>query len=154
VAGAREAKIIGDQKILARLKGLPGNALQVVAGDFNAEPDSAQMKTFRTMGRFRDVLTWNEDTRDAQDQIFTWDVDMNRNTDFSARPTDARGRIRKGFDLLAARAGHRNRRLDHIFLGQDFAEDTQVRSWIVLKEHAEDVQPSDHFGVLAEVTIH
>jgi len=149
--GREERRSSEIQKLLGRLDQLPGGTLQIVAGDFNAEPDSAQMKVFRNTGRFRDVLTWNEDDREHRDPMFTWNVERNPNTGFSVGDTDAGGKIRKGVDHLTALADHRSRRLDYIFLGKDFEGKVTIRARIVARGGAKNIPPSDHFGVFARI---
>ncbi|MDH5671298.1 MAG: endonuclease/exonuclease/phosphatase family protein [Myxococcales bacterium] len=110
----------------------------VVVGDFNAEPDSDEIRYMRGLhssaGRsvhFRDALRQIRDLRGHHEPVFTWD---NRNP-------YARGEWEP------------NRCLDYIFVGYPLRNGLgHVRDARLVCDGPEDgVWPSDHFGVFAEL---
>jgi len=145
-----EGRMEEVKKLTMKLKSACSGVPCIVAGDFNAEPGSAEIDLFVEQSGFIDVLGSGEVTEGGS-ILFTWDVDRNANTSVSASTRDARGNVRKGFDYIAAVAGERNRRLDYIFLGESFSRTDVLQSKIVLDERVEGVQSSDHFGVFAEI---
>ena len=114
-----------------------GELPTVMAGDFNCTPDSLvhQFLTGRAslLGRgtyWRDAYL----RRHLHSDGFTW----------SAR------------NPHVVRNVERNRRLDYVFVGpmRDSGPGAVLHSRVVLDlPNAEDVYPSDHFGVLAEVAL-
>ncbi len=150
----RQQRRFEEIKILIEnLKRLSPDTPCIVGGDFNAEPDSMEMNLFKDQGVFMDGLIDDEAGLNQDAANFTWDVELNENTVVSAKATDARGRVRKGFDYLAALAGCRSRRLDYMFLGKSFSKADITEGRIVLNKHMDDVLASDHFGVLLEVVL-
>lgn len=148
----RQQRRMGEiETLLANLQRLPSGAPCVVGGDFNADPDSMEMKVFRDRSGFTEGLEVVEKDIIRNTGTFTWDPDSNENIAFSTRTTDARGLVRKSFDYLAAMACKQRRRLDYIFIGEDLLEVGIVNRQVVLKERVNGVQASDHFGVLVEV---
>jgi len=145
----RRAKEV--ERLLDNLQRLPIGASSIVGGDFNAEPDSAEMTAFRVQGRFTEGTIVKGRGLIRRTDTFTWDPDLNENVAPSARTTDARRQVRKGFDYMAATANNRRRRLDYLFVNEGASEAGIVENRVVLKQHINGVQASDHFGVLADV---
>lgn len=141
------------KKLTQALESACSEVLCIVAGDFNAEPDSAEIRFFKERGAFTDTLGESGELSKGNGKAFTWDVDRNTNIAMSTRTRDARGKVREGFDYLAAVAGDRSKRLDYIFLGKGFTSEDVLQSGVVLTERVEGVQPSDHFGVFAEIDL-
>ena len=146
-----EGRMEEVKKLTMKLESACSGVPCIVAGDFNAEPGSAEIRFFEEQCGFIDVLGGFGDSPENDGAPFTWDVDRNANTSVSASTRDARGNVRKGFDYIAAVVGDRNRRLDYIFLGKGFSRKDVLHSEVVLDEKVEGVQPSDHFGVFAEI---
>jgi len=110
----------------------------ILVGDFNADPDSDEIRFLCGLTSLQGRSTYFQDTwRVAGDGTpgFTWD---NRNP-------------------YAGMMFEPNRRLDYIFVGPaDYLRNG--RGWIddvrvVMNESTNGVFPTDHFGVLAEVRI-
>ncbi len=138
----RRAKEV--EALLARIDQLPEGAPCIVGGDFNAGRESLEIRVFQEWGGFTEGPV-------REVEAFTWDPVLNGNLAVSLQHTNARGKTRKGVNLMTAAASDRRRRLDYIFLksGSPGVEITDSR--IVLREKVEGVQASDHFGVLAEI---
>ncbi len=136
--------------LLGRLKGTCGEGPCVVAGDFNAVPDSEEMRIFMEEGGFTEGP---EEAAPEGEAGFTWDPDRNRNVTVSAVIRDGRGRVREGFDYLAAVANDQPRKLDYVFVPKDPEGLRIVSRKVVLTGSVAGVQVSDHFGVLAEVEL-
>lgn len=110
----------------------------VIVGDFNAEPDSDEIRYMRGLhtvdGRsvhFRDAYRMARDLRGERDPGFTWD---------NVNPY-ARAELEP------------NRRIDYVFVGYPRRDGLgHLRDCkIVCNEPEADVWPSDHFGLLAEL---
>jgi len=131
--------------LLARIRKLGPDIPVIVAGDFNAPPETAEIAEFRDGGPFLDA--------GPAGAFITWDPARNPNIAFSAALRDARGNPRAGADLLGALDSSIARRLDYVFLGQPFAREDILSSRIVFDSGAQGVPPSDHFGILAEIDL-
>lgn len=136
------------EKLLERLRELPQESPVIVAGDFNATPDSPEIQLFQTSGRFLDSQSHSESVQQP-----TWVPGDNENVSFSSRMTNARGNPRKGYGrLFAWYAGH-TRRVDYVFLSRHFQAEDISASGVVLDSPVGGVRASDHYGVLAEVNL-
>ena len=151
--GRQERRKKEVEKLVKFLKSLPSETLCLAAGDFNAEPDSGEMKAFAQQTGFVDALDINMEKGSASGEQFTWDVFQNANTSFSASTRDASGLLRRGYDHVCALAGFRNRRLDYIFLGESGSGAGVKSASIVLKKKVGGLQVSDHFGIVAEIDL-
>ncbi len=140
-----ERRTAESRDLLARIKKLGPRIPIIVAGDFNAPPDAAEIEAFRDGGPFLDA--------GPAGAFVTWDPARNPNIAFSAALRDARGKARAGADLLGALDSAIARRLDYIFLGPPFAPEDVRSSRIVFDTGAGGVPPSDHFGVFAEIDL-
>jgi endonuclease/exonuclease/phosphatase family metal-dependent hydrolase len=117
---------------LAREADLP----PVVAGDFNASPDSTEMRYLRGLASIDGRSTYFQDAWEVGgpgDRGCTWD---NRNR-------------------FAAYAHEPDRRIDYILVGPPDARGRGMVSTarLVFDQPTGDVFASDHFGILAEVRI-
>ena len=128
-----------------RIRNLGPDVPVIVAGDFNAPPETAEIAEFRAAGPFLDA--------GPPGAFVTWDPGRNPNVAFSAALSDARGKPRTGADLLGALDSSIPRRLDYVFLGRPFIPEDILSSRIVLDSGAEGIPPSDHFGILAEIDL-
>lgn len=113
-----------------------GHLPPILAGDLNAEADSTEVRFLRGLASLEGQSAYFQDAWEiAGDggRGFTWD---NRNR-------------------FAAYTFEPSRRIDYVLVG---LPDRQGRGWIeaarvVLDRPQDDVFPSDHFGVLADVRI-
>ena len=135
-------------KLLDRLEGLAPSIPSIVAGDFNAGPKSLEVSIFREKGEFTDILATV-----SENKTCTWDPARNTNISFTTRGTDARGKPRKGYELLASLASKRCMRLDFIFLNNTFPEQSTGGGQIVMTTEIDGMMASDHFGVLGEINL-
>jgi endonuclease/exonuclease/phosphatase family metal-dependent hydrolase len=133
--------------LLGRLEQAEGGAPRIIAGDFNAGPESPEIKLFRKMGGFTEVLK-----TETRLPVCTWDPKLNLNTAHTAREVDARGNTREGYELLTAMAGNACRKLDYIFLSSHFDTENVTESSLGINRDMNGLMASDHFGVFAEVT--
>ena len=148
---SRQARRLAEVRtLLGRLEGACGERPCVVAGDFNAVPDSGEMRVFMEEGGFTEGP---DSAAPAGEAGYTWDPDRNRNVAVSVAIRDGRGRVREGFDYLAAVANGEPRKLDYVFVPKDPEGIRIVSRKVVLTGSVDGVQASDHFGVLAEVRL-
>ncbi len=141
-------------ELLERLDELPPDSPRIVAGDFNATPDSPEMRLFQTSGQFHDTQSHSGSIQQP-----TWDPEENENIAYSSRMTDARGKSRSGksrigYQRLFTWYASRSRRIDYIFLSRHFDADDISESRVVLNTAVNGVKPSDHYGVVADVNLH
>jgi len=135
------------KKLIKHLSRLPENSPVIVAGDFNAVPDSNTIQLFQSAGFF-DVYPLGNPNRP-----YSWDPADNQNIIYSSRGTNAKGVLLQGYDLLSSMGAKQPRRVDYVFLSSHFKPGCVKRSRIVLDSFIEKVQASDHFGVLAEISL-
>jgi len=140
-----ERRAAESRDLLARIRKLGPGIPVIVAGDFNAPPEAAEIASFRDGGPFLDA--------GPAGAFITWDPARNPNIAFSTALRDARGKSRSGADLLGALDSAITRRLDYVFLGPPFGREDILSSRIVLDTGPGGVPPSDHFGVLAEIDL-
>jgi endonuclease/exonuclease/phosphatase family metal-dependent hydrolase len=106
----------------------------ILTGDFNAHPDSAEMRFLRGLASLDGSSTYFQDAWEvagAGGPGFTWD---NRNR-------------------FAAHGHEPDRRIDYILVGPaDSSGRGRVEAaWLAFEEPVGDLFASDHFGVVAEV---
>ena len=135
-------------KLLGRLEGLAPGTPGIVAGDFNAGPESREVRIFREKGGFTDVLA-----AASENETCTWYPARNTNISFTVKRTDARGKPRKGYELLASLASKRCMRLDFIFLHNTFPGHSAGDGRIVMTTETDGMMASDHFGVMVDVLL-
>ncbi len=136
------------EKLLGRLQELPSGAPLIVAGDFNDGPGSRVIQTFMERGGFTEVLA-----ETPEEESCTWDPARNANTAFSSRVTDARGKAREGYELLASLVSEKCRRLDYIFMLNLLPARDPGDGRIVMTDISDGIMTSDHFGVYGEVSL-
>ena len=117
---------------LARTADLP----PVLMGDFNARPDSTEMRYLRGLASIEGRSTYYQDAWEIcrpRDLGWTWD---NRNR-------------------FAAYAHEPDSRIDYVLVGQRDARGRGVvgGAQLVFEQPVGDVFASDHFGVLAEIRV-
>ncbi|HEY6950874.1 MAG TPA: endonuclease/exonuclease/phosphatase family protein, partial [Bacteroidota bacterium] len=120
----------------------------IVLGDFNTTVNSVEMKEFLRATKLFDAAA-----SAGEGNIVTWDAERNTNTRFSRASVDARGSRLSPLELLSASYDDRSRRIDHVFLSRAF-EDNDVKSVkTVLDTPQTGLFASDHYGILAELSI-
>jgi len=136
------------QKLSKHLKKLSPAIPLLMGGDFNIPATSPLINEFQ-------AATGLEDTFRAEKaaKIFSWDGTENRNVLFSSSQSDRLGKPLQGYDLLTALYDSRPRRIDYLFHSRHFLADDVRRGGIVLDRELDGAQPSDHFGVLADLEI-
>lgn len=136
------------RRLAGRLRGLPAAVPLIVGGDFNVPATSPQVAAFLAETGLQDTFPAGTDAKP-----FSWDDRANRNARFSSSRRDRRGAPRHGYDLLTALYDAVPRRIDYIFCGPHFSRNDVRGGGIVLDREAEGAQPSDHFGVMAELDL-
>lgn len=142
-------------KLLNKLQELPQDIPVIVAGDFNADPESQEILKFKREGKFIDSysIVGSKITSNKKERYFTWDAEQNENIHFSTNLLDLNGDSLKGSELYSALYDAKSRRIDYIFLSQHFPTECINDSRIVLNSPINGIFPSDHYGVMAEVDI-
>jgi endonuclease/exonuclease/phosphatase family metal-dependent hydrolase len=120
----------------ARELAATGELPPVVMGDFNAHPDSTEMRFLRGLTSLDGRSTYFQDAWEiggSGGRGFTWD-NRNRFATFSHEP---------------------DRRIDYILVGAPDARGrgTVAAARLVFDEPTDDVFASDHFGLLAEIRL-
>jgi endonuclease/exonuclease/phosphatase family metal-dependent hydrolase len=160
-AGVTEAKARHERRrrevasLVRRLDLLPEGAPVVIAGDFNAEPASPEMREFAASARAIDTLAaaGRTNTSGSAAPPVTWDPSRNTNIAFSRQATGSSGRPLSPLGRLGALDAAIPRQIDYIFLGRAFRPEDVTASSVVLDAPDEGLHPSDHFGVLADVDL-
>jgi endonuclease/exonuclease/phosphatase family metal-dependent hydrolase len=128
----REWRLGEAREMLAFVERVAGDRPAILLGDFNALPDSEEIALLLQAG-FADAF-------DGNGEGITWDEERNANIQLQRRtypdeiPQDPR-----------------NKRIDYVFVRGPGLSVT--RAQVVLDRPIEGLYPSDHFGVLAEITI-
>jgi len=123
--------------------GLPENSAVILGGDFNCQPNSTDIQYLHD-SVFFDSFTNNYD--------FTWNPFLNDNTRFSQIQYHNEGQY--GYSYLEALSDMIPKRLDYIFLSSKaFRKNNVISSKIVMNKRIKGVFPSDHFGVLTEISL-
>lgn len=147
-------RMVEVKKLLVHLEKECSSGPCIVAGDFNTGPETEEMMLFRDKGGFTDMPDhvpggWQLPIGG----VYTWDPERNRNIEPSANTRDARGKLRKGFDYLAAFVNNKARKLDYIFVNSANHPTRVLSSQVVLAGEVDGYQTSDHFGVLSEIEL-
>jgi endonuclease/exonuclease/phosphatase family metal-dependent hydrolase len=121
-------------KTLAFIERVAGSSPAILMGDFNALPNSDEISLLGKAG-FLDAFATV-----GKGPGFTWDEGQNTNIQFEHRS-----------DSDWAPDESHNKRIDYVFVrgaGLNIS-----RAQVVLDRPIEGLYPSDHFGVLAEITV-
>lgn len=150
---SREERRINEvKKLMSYISELQPESPIIVAGDFNAVPDSKAIQLFQTKGDsskgFFDVYPFGNSRRQ-----YSWDPSDNQNISFSSRKTNAKGIPWKGYDRLNSMEAEIPRRIDYIFLSNLFHPENVIDCHIVLDSSVNEIQASDHYGVFAEINL-
>ncbi len=141
---AREAQVLG---VVAHVEATrrAGALPDVVVGDFNAQPDAAEMRFMtglQTLARpggtprsafFADAFAW-AGQRSAEGEGATFDRTRNPYAAYAREPP---------------------RRIDYVFVRgpDDHGRGEPLSARVVCTEVVDGVAPSDHYGVLAEISV-
>lgn len=153
---AKSARRLAEvRRLLRDLKTLPDGSPVIVAGDFNAEKESLEVKEFISSTGAYDTLTLEgeRNATPAPSFRFTWDPGLNENIEYSRRPENAAGRKRRGLALAAAVDSGIGRRIDYVFLNESFRPEDVLSSSLAVDSMESGLHASDHFGVAAEVDL-
>ena len=153
---AKNARRLAEvRKLLRDLKTLPEGSPVIVAGDFNVEKESPEVKEFISSTGAYDTLTLKgeRNATPAPSFRFTWDPGLNENIEYSSRPVNAAGRKRRGLALAAAVDSGIGRRIDYILLNNSFRPKDVLSSSVAVDSMESGLHASDHFGVAAEVDL-
>jgi endonuclease/exonuclease/phosphatase family metal-dependent hydrolase len=118
----------------------------ILAGDFNAAPESEEMKII-TEGE----ILFDTFSKNVSAKKFTWNASKNTNIIFSANHFDARKEKLNDEEIRSADYDTVSRRIDYIFLNRKFLAEDVVNTAIILDSIINGVYASDHFGVLTNV---
>ena len=135
-------------RLSKNLRSLPADIPVIVGGDFNAAGGISPRRLFPTGREYFDAGGMQGD--DAQP---TWDPARNTNDRFSTNLVDARGDSLPPFDQLSALFDRTPRRIDRIFLSNQFSCDDVVRCSAVFDSSSEGLFLSDHFGTMADLRL-
>lgn len=135
-------------RLAEKINRLPSDAAVIVAGDFNAPPESGGIARFRAATGLFDTFASPKEGR-----RFSWDPSDNANIRFSTSGIDAGQKRLRGYDRLCSVYDSVSRRIDYVFLNRRFHPGDVVSGRIVLDERRYGVQASDHYGVLADVRL-
>ncbi|MGD0338501.1 MAG: BamA/TamA family outer membrane protein [Bacteroidota bacterium] len=120
----------------------------VMAGDFNAEPQSPEIDMIIGTTGYLDIYSAS-----ASSSRPTWEPRTNENILFSTQVVDARGDTLDGYGCLSALYDEHPRRIDYIFLSRQFTQNEVSECRIVLDSSVNGSHASDHYGVLAEIDL-
>lgn len=136
------------QKLVRHLQRLSPAIPLIVGGDFNIPSTAPLIGEFQAATGLQDAFR-----AEKTDKIYSWDATENHNVLFSSSLSDRLGKPLQGYDLLTALYDSSPRRIDYLFQSRHFLA-SDVRSCdIVLDRDLDGVQPSDHFGVVADVDL-
>lgn len=139
--GARERQVLALSDLDARHRGaLP----TIIAGDFNAAPESASIRYLTGNQSLNGRSTYYHDTWAiaGSGPGYTW--------------TEDNEAAREEIAALVGQPGHR-RRIDYVFVGsREFhprARCRVVSARLAFDRPSDGIWPSDHFGVIAEIEV-
>jgi len=135
--------------VTARLRAMAPDGRVILCGDFNAEPESAEIRNLVDEHGYLDTY--------AQAGIppgQTWDPERNPNTAASSGAFLGRNVSREEIRALLRDQDMRAGRLDYIFLGPGFTPDQVLHSELFAASPASNgLFCSDHFGVLTTIRL-
>ncbi len=136
---AREQQVVAVDEAIRALGRTPADAPQILCGDMNATPDSDEMRFLRGLHTLAGRRTHWQDAwlrvHGPQVEGVTWSSENEQ-----TRPL-------RSLDL--------DRRIDYVYVTsrKKDGRGTITRCEVVLTERDGDICASDHYGVLAEVTV-
>ncbi|MGA2586312.1 MAG: endonuclease/exonuclease/phosphatase family protein [Candidatus Aminicenantales bacterium] len=144
------------RKLLAGVRELPADSPVIVAGDFNADPETPAVRAVLSVGGMIDTLAAAATAGPADGAAahpITWDAGENENIAFSSRPVNASGAPRPPLGLLDAFDCGISRRLDYIVLNKGFRPEDVASSSVAVDAPESGIHASDHYGVFAEIDL-
>ncbi len=120
----------------------------VILGDFNATSTHEEIRKLTDSGGFMDAAKVA-----GMDQVVSWDAEKNTNIQYSVCACDARGRMLDAYGLLSAWYDGQSRRIDHIFLSEQFKPNDVVGARLFLDKPKDSLFASDHYGLMATVDL-
>ncbi|HEX7502358.1 MAG TPA: BamA/TamA family outer membrane protein [Acidobacteriota bacterium] len=136
------------QKLTKHLRELSPTIPLLVGGDFNIPSTSPLIGEFQAAAGLQDTFPAENSAK-----AFSWDAAENCNVRFSTSLSDRLGNPLHGYELLTALYDATPRRIDYLFHSRHFPAAAVRKACIVLDHESGGVQPSDHFGVMAELEI-
>lgn len=118
----------------------------ILLGDFNAEPESPEIRLLTDSLRYVDAAMVSGIGDHA-----TWDSKHNSNISYSTRHTDPSASTE--MDRLSAAYDTVSRRIDYIFLNGSFRPSDVRHAKIFLKNPSGNIYSSDHYGLTAHISI-
>jgi endonuclease/exonuclease/phosphatase family metal-dependent hydrolase len=120
----------------------------VILGDFNATPTQEEIRKLTDSGAVVDAAKVA-----GMDQAVTWDAERNTNIQYSVCACDAQGRMLDVYGLLSAWYDGQSRRIDYVFLNEQFKPNDVVGAQLLLHEPKDSLFASDHYGFMATVDL-
>lgn len=129
-------------KLIDFTEDFPPKTLIILGGDLNTSPNSSEIK------RLTDSLYIDTS---PQNDFYTWNSKLNENIRISNPELWKEGRFDYlSYDYFTAQS---NQKLDYIFINTDCFKKTDViSSEIVLNKSEGGLFPSDHFGLMSEIS--
>jgi len=155
---AKNRRRLGEaRKLLTAVRELPAGSPVIVAGDFNADPETPALRAVLSTEGMIDTLTTAaaplSERGAAPERLVTWDAEKNENIAFSNRPVNASGAPRPPLGLLDAFDCGISRRLDYILLDKGFRREDIVSSSVAVDAPESGIHASDHYGIFAEIDL-
>ena len=125
----------------------PDEKLKIIGGDFNAVPNSNEIKTLLRAANLFD--TFADDTTSAN---FTWDPKNNANIAYSTNELYTGTDLNES-EIKTALYDTVPRRIDYILLSGGFAKKDITKFNTVFNKPVNGVFPSDHYGAYAEIDV-
>jgi len=120
----------------------------VILGDFNATSTHEEIRNLTDSGGVMDAAKVA-----GMDQVVTWDAEKNTNVQYSVCACDAHGRMLDAYGLLSAWYDGQSRRIDHIFLNEQFKPNDVVGAQLFLDKPKDSLFASDHYGFTVTVDL-
>lgn len=136
------------KKLLENLRETNENYPVILAGDFNATPESEEIQYL-----IRDYYFLDSYEKITSQKHYTWDGKYNPNTYFSSQHTDALGKLLTDEEIKAADYDTIQRRIDYIFFNNKFSLDDLIETDIVFDNPVDEVFISDHYGIYSKLNL-
>ncbi len=137
------------EKLMKNFACLPADLPVILAGDFNSEIASGEMRALLNEGGFSDTFSDPPLTGS-----FTWDAGRNENVAYSANFAGASRNALDLSDRIGAVYDAKPRRIDYVLLGRGPSVAKVLRSGIGLDSAVDGIHASDHYASFADIDIH
>ena len=131
-----------------QLKKIPYDFPFIMGGDFNTEPQIKELKNLIGSNNLIDTFIKNNSSK-----YYTWNPETNENVSYSTIKVDAGGNKLSGYDLLSTIYDSHPRRIDYIFLSDNFKKDDILSYKIILDSVKNNIHLSDHYGVYSNIDL-